>query len=169
MVDLLTIRSTRDGLFILPSFQDLPGRFVQRGGLVGYVLDDEPPLVRTVVAQDDVDDVRQRTLEVNVCFADRLTEVLGGVIRREVPGASEQLPSTILGFGGGGEIAIDPRDASGTKAFEKKFQFDVQITSVAAGSFVGNRAYVRFEHDPEPLGWRMIRKVRQIFLKRFNV
>ena len=68
MVDLLTIRSTRDGLFILPSFQDLPGRFVQRGGLVGYVLDDKPPLVRTVVAQDDVDDVRQRTLGVNVCF-----------------------------------------------------------------------------------------------------
>lgn len=169
MVDLLTIRSTRDGVFILPNPQDLPGRFVQRGGLVGYVLDDEPPLVRTVVDQDDVDDVRQRTLTVNVCFADRLTDVLNGVIRREVPGASEQLPSTILGLGGGGEIAIDPRDASGTKTFEKNFQFDVKITTDAAETFVGNRAYVRFEHDPEPLGWRMVRKVRQIFLKRFNV
>lgn len=169
MVDLLTIRSNRDGVFILPSFQDLPERFVQRGGLMGYVLDGESPLVRTVVAQDDVDDVRQRTLEVKVCFADRLTDVLNGVIRREVPGASEQLPSTILGFGGGGEIAIDPTDASGTKAFEKKFQFDVKITSAAVKTFVGNRAYVRFEHVPEPLGWQMVRKVRQIFLKRFNV
>ncbi len=169
MTDLLTVRSPKDGLFILPSFQDLPGRFVQRGGLMGYVLDGQPPLVRAVVDQDDVDDVRQRTLEVNVCFADRLTEVLAGVVRREVPGASEQLPSTILGFGGGGEIAIDPTDASGTRAFEKKFQFDVQMTDAMAGVLVGNRAYVRFEHVPEPLGWQLVRKVRQIFLKRFNV
>ena len=86
-----------------------------------------------------------------------------------MPGASEKLPSTILGFGGGGEIAVDPSDASGTRAFEKTFQFDVEVTRGEPQTLIGNRAYVRFEHQFEPLGWQMVRKVRQLLLKRFNV
>jgi putative peptide zinc metalloprotease protein len=86
-----------------------------------------------------------------------------------VPGASEKLPSTILGFGGGGEIAVDPTDASGTRAFEKTFQFDVAVENGQPVALIGNRAYVRFEHVLEPLGWQLARKIRQIFLKRFNV
>ncbi len=169
MVDLLTIRSPKDGIFVLPGALDLPGRYVQRGALVGYVLADEPTLVRTVVSQDAVDAVRQRTKRVNIRLADRLAELVTAAIQREVPSGSENLPSTIFGFGGGGEIAVDPQDASGTRAFEKKFQFDVAVQEDLAATFIGERAYVRFEHIPEPLGWQLVRKVRQIFLKRFNV
>ncbi len=169
MVELLTIRSPRDGVLVLPGADDLPGRFVSRGGLLGYVLAGDPPLVRTVVDQDDVDKVRQRTREVRIRFSDRLGEVESGMIRREVPGASEKLPSTILGFGGGGEIAVDPSDASGTRSFEKTFQFDIDVEAGQPGTLIGNRAYVRFEHQLEPLGWQLVRKIRQIFLKRFNV
>jgi putative peptide zinc metalloprotease protein len=169
MVDLLTIRSLKDGSFVLPNAEDLPGRYVQRGGLVGYVLADEPPLVRTVVSQDAIDAVRQRTRTVHIRFAERLTEVVSGSIKREVPGASEKLPSTIFGFGGGGEIAVDPTDASGTRAFEKKFQFDVEVQPGSPETFIGSRAFIRFEHHPEPVGWQLVRKVRQVFLKRFNV
>ncbi len=64
---------------------------------------------------------------------------------------------------------MDPSDASGTKAFEKKFQFDVAVREGPPATLIGNRAYVRFEHQLEPLGWQLVRKVRQIFLKRFNV
>ncbi len=170
-VQLLTVRSGKDGQFILPNSQDLPDRFVTRGGLIGYVITGEPPIVRTVVDQDDVDEVRQSTQVVRIRFADRLNTIVNGIVDREVPGASEQLPSTVLGFGGGGEIAIDPSDQSGTKAFEKQFQFDVRISTTAGlvKTFIGNRAYVRFEHEPVPLGWQIMRKIRQIFLKRFNV
>jgi putative peptide zinc metalloprotease protein len=169
MVDLLLVRSAKDGVFVLPGAEDLQGRFVPRGGLLGYVLADEAPLVRTVVAQDDMDDVRQRTRYVRIRFADRLAEVLNGVIRREVPGATGKLPSTILGFGGGGEIAVDPSDDSGVQAFETTFQFELEVTTGESNEFIGNRAYVRFEHEPEPLGWQIVRKIRQLLLKRFNV
>ena len=169
MVDLLAIRSPKDGVFLLPEASDLTGRYVKRGGLVGYVLADERPLVRTVVSQDFVDPVRQRTERVYIRFASRLEDVLSGKIRREVPGGTEQLPSTIFGFGGGGEIAVDPQDATGTRAFEKKFQFDVTVLENLSAAYIGERVYLRFEHAPEPLGWQLFRKIRQIFLKRFNV
>jgi len=29
--------------------------------------------------------------------------------------------------------------------------------------------YARFEHPPEPIAWRMVRAVRQLFLKQFLV
>ncbi len=169
LLDLLTIRSARDGVFILPDAGDLPGRFVPHGALLGYVLGDEAPMVRTVVAQEDIDKVRRRTREVRIRFADRLADVVPAVIRREIPGASEQLPSTILGFGGGGEIAIDPSDVSGRRAFAKNFQFEIEATAGDLATLIGNRVYVRFEHEPEPLGSQLYRKIRQIFLKRFNV
>lgn len=169
LVDLLTIRSPKAGTFVLPGAKDLPGRFVQRGGLLGYVLTGEPPLVRTVVSQDSVDEVRQKTRKVRIRFADSLADVFTASIQREVPSASEKLPSTILGFGGGGEIAVDPADSTGTKAFEKRFQFDVKVTQGEPASLIGNRAYVRFEHEFEPLGWQLVKKIRQLFLKRFNV
>jgi putative peptide zinc metalloprotease protein len=86
-----------------------------------------------------------------------------------VPGATGKLPSTILGFGGGGEIAVDPSDDSGVQAFETTFQFELEVTTGESNEFIGNRAYVRFEHEPEPLGWQIVRKIRQLLLKRFNV
>jgi hypothetical protein len=34
---------------------------------------------------------------------------------------------------------------------------------------LGEHVYARFEHDPEPLAWRIYRSVRQLFLERFSV
>jgi hypothetical protein len=32
----------------------------------------------------------------------------------------------------------------------------------------GTRVFVRFRHDPEPLGWQVIRRVRQLMLAQFD-
>ena len=102
-------------------------------------------------------------------MVERIGPVLRAVIKREVPGGLERLPSTVLGRAGGGEIATDPRDNQGTKAFEKMFQFDVELTRPLDRVFVGGRVYVRFDHDPEPLAFQWYRQLRQMFLRRFNV
>ena len=79
---------------------------------------------RVVVPQADVDLVRQRTRNVQVRLTERISEMVPALIKREVPAATDQLPSMALGSEGGGEIAIDPRDGQGVKAFQKIFQFD---------------------------------------------
>ncbi len=38
-----------------------------------------------------------------------------------------------------------------------------------AVSAIGGRVHVRFDHGWEPIGWRLYRSLRQVFLKRFNV
>ena len=165
----LELRSPHRGMFVLPEAEKILERFVSQGELIGYVLAEQSPLVSVVVGQEDIDLVRRKTRKVRVLFADRLTNDSVGTLIREVPGATERLPNTVLGFGGGGKIAVDPTDVSGTKTFEKSFLFDVEVESIAFPIHVGKRAYVRFEHTAEPLGFQWYRAVRQIFLKRFNV
>ena len=165
----LEVRSPSDGRWIVPHAQDLPGRYLKQGDLVGYVLAIDRPTVRVVVPQSTVDLVRQRCRRVKARMVERIGPVLSAVIKREVPGGLERLPSTVLGRGGGGEIATDPRDNQGTKAFEKMFQFDVELTRPLDRAFVGGRVYVRFDHGPEPLAFQWYRQLRQMFLRRFNV
>jgi putative peptide zinc metalloprotease protein len=91
------------------------------------------------------------------------------MIKREVPAATDELPSRTLSQEGGGQIAIDPRDQLGVKAFQKVFLFDVELLDDAGFYNVGGRVYVRFDHGWEPLIWRWYRSVRQLFLRKFNV
>jgi putative peptide zinc metalloprotease protein len=165
----LTVRSAAEGTFVVPMPEDLPGRFVKRGELLGYVLNRSTITARVVVSQSDVDFVRQRTQGVEARFPQRIAESLPALLRREVPAATDQLPGRALSREGGGEIAIDPRDMMGVKAFQKVFLFDVELPTFEGLLKVGGRVHVRFDHGKEPLFWRLYRGVRQLFLKRFNL
>jgi putative peptide zinc metalloprotease protein len=167
--DDLTIRSTADGTFVIPMPQDFPGRFVRRGELLGYVLNRSAIIARVVVSQADIDFVRQQTFGVKVRFPESVAEVQLAGLLREVPAATDQLPSRTLSLEGGGEIAIDPRDMMGIKTFQKIFLFDIELPPPAGLYNVGGRVYVRFDHGKEPMFWRWYRGIRQLFLKRFNV
>jgi putative peptide zinc metalloprotease protein len=165
----LTIRSRTTGTFVVPVADDLPGRFVRQGDLLGYVVELGQITVRTVVAQSDIDLVRYRTRQVHVRLAERIADSKPAGIVRIVPGATERLPTTALGSEGGGRIAIDPRDTQGVTAIQKLFQIDLELPAHARVLDVGGRAYVRFDHGWAPLAVQFYLEVRQIFLARFNV
>lgn len=165
----LIIRSPSEGTFYLPMAQDLPGRYVKRGELLGYVLDPQTITVRVVVPQKDVDFVRLKTKEVKVRFTERISQKLPAALKREVPAATDRIPSRTLTREGGGEVPIDPRDRLGIKAFQKVFLFDVEVLENIGLYNVDGRVYVRFDHGCEPLIWRWYRSIRQLFLRRFNV
>lgn len=165
----LTIRSGTDGTFVVPTPENLPGRFVKKGEQLAYVVELGTVTIRTVVPQGAIDLVRFYTRRVEVRLAERLTAVVDGAIRRVVPGASEQLPTTALGSEGGGQIVIDPRDPKGVTAVQKVFQVDVEVPAESSRLNVGGRAYVRFDHGWEPLAVQWYFTIRQLFLSRFSV
>jgi len=165
----LTIRSRTEGTFVVPLAADLPERFVRKGELLGHVVELGTITVRTVIPQAYIDLVRQQTRRVEVRLAERLAETVPAVITREVPGASERLPSPALGSQGGGELATDPLDKQGVKALQNVFQVDLELSAPWRVVDVGGRAHVRFDHGWAPLGLQWYRQVRQLFLARFNV
>jgi putative peptide zinc metalloprotease protein len=164
----LIVRSRADGVFIVPQAENLPGRFVQQGAKLGYVLNFAALTARVVVPQADVDLVRHRSKKVELRLADRVSESLPAVMVREVPAASEDLPSTALGTQGGGSVAVDPGDQRGLKAIQKLFQFELGLPTNVGIKTLGGRVYVRFDHGWEPLMSRWIRQLRQLFLAKFD-
>jgi putative peptide zinc metalloprotease protein len=165
----LTVRSRAAGAFVVPSPEDLPGRFVRKGELIGYAVELDRVTVRAVVPQEAVELVRHRMAGVDVRLAEQLDVVVPGAIWRAVPGGSERLPAPALGTEGGGQVAIDPRDRQGLTAMTRHFQVDIELPTASRRLNVGGRAYVRFDHGREPLAAQWYAHVRRLFLARFNV
>ena len=165
----LVVRSETAGTFTVPSPEDLPNRFVRKGELMGYVLDNQRTTIRAAVSQPIIDLVRSRTDKIDVRLSERLDEVVTAKVIRAVPGASEELPSKALGTAGGGRIATDPTDAGGLKAAEKIFQIDLEIPARSELVNLGGRCYIRFNHGSAPLAVQFYLQLRQLFLSRFDL
>jgi putative peptide zinc metalloprotease protein len=165
----LNVRSPGGGTFEMGDVQNAPGRFVQRGELLAYVTNRAPTIVRVVVPQSAADDVRQGTLNVVVRPVAAPGQVFAARLLRVVPGATQQLPSLVLSLEGGGKIGLDPNQPGDAKAIERLFVLDVQLQDGVVIDQVGSRVYVRFEHDPEPIGTQWMKTVKRVFLKKLNV
>jgi putative peptide zinc metalloprotease protein len=165
----LVFRSPASGRFIVPNAADLPGRFVSKGQLVGYVVEPGELTARVALLQDDIAIVRRDTRGVEVMLADWASDPVPARIRREVPGASLQLPTAALGSAGGGPIAVDPRDKQGVTALRQIFQLELTLPAEVRSEYLGARVFVRFSHGFEPAGFQLYRALRRLLLRQFNV
>ncbi|MCO6412449.1 MAG: HlyD family efflux transporter periplasmic adaptor subunit [Thiogranum sp.] len=166
-VDALLIRSPISGTFLIEQPEDMPGRFLRQGERLGYVADMEHPTVRVAVPQADIGVVRTMTKDVSVRLAKQLNVSIPASISRQVPAARDRLPSPVLGSMGGGSFAVEAEDPDGVRTPEGIFE--IELTLPVETDYLGERVYVRFDHGSEPLARQWQRRLRQLFLSRFNV
>jgi putative peptide zinc metalloprotease protein len=165
----LTIRAATDGVFVAPRSVDLPGRLAQQGTLLAHVINLDSLTVRAVVPQEDIGLLGERLEGVEVRLSERLSEVIPARLKRVVPAASAELPSRALGQEGGGQLPVDLRDQSGASAVAKFFVVELEVPVATKVVNAGGRVHVRFDHGLEPLASQWYRRVRQLFLSRFDV
>jgi putative peptide zinc metalloprotease protein len=168
----LVVEAERSGRFVLAPEEDapgMPGRFVKRGQLLGYVIADRNPVVRLLASQADVDLIDQSTTTVEAYLAEDVEHPIAARILRESPAAQQDVPSLALTTRGGGTIALDPSQTRRPQALFSFFQLDVELLEPTASQLLGSRVYVRFEHPNEPIAWRFLRSMRQFFLGQFHV
>ncbi len=165
----LLVRSPAQGKFVLIDARNLPGHFVKQGELLGYIVAEQRPTIRTLVSQADIGLLRERVTGVEVRLAEAVGTPLEANIERIVPSADLQLPSAALGTAGGGVIPVDPDDADGLRALESHFQLDLSLPEGVRNPHIGGRVHVRFEHGSMPLAMQWYRSLRQLFLRKFYV
>ena len=112
-MDELLMSSPSSGLFILPEEDSLAGRFVTQGALLGYIMGVSDSMVVVVVDQSDISLVRENTRRVELRLAGSLSRLHTARIDRQIPAASDRLPSRVLGTAGGGAIPVNPDRCSG--------------------------------------------------------
>lgn len=165
-LDATNIRSNKTGIVRLHRYQDLPGKFVRRGSYLGYMDSQGVNQARIAIPQSAINSVRNDTQTLNIRQANNIFHSYSGIVLREIPQASADIPNAALTTEGGGDIVLDPRANEKAKALENWFQFDVE-TEISGN--VGERIYVRFEHSSETLYQKLYRQIRRTFLKQFSV
>ncbi len=165
----LAVTTARPGRFLVADPTAAGGRFVQKGEVIGHIVDDGGLVVRTIVPQTEIDLVRARTAQVAVRLGTDGGTTWTGRIERIVPAAVGRLPHPALATTGGGPILIDTTAPDKLKPLEVVYEVDVRVPELPPRAWLGLRAAVRFEHPAEAIGFRVLRSLRQLFLRQLHV
>ena len=168
-IDHLVLVAGAPGRLLVPRAADVEGRYLKQGEQLGFVLEGALRSARIVVSQDDIGQVRRQVQRVRVRLADRLDTAYEARIVREVPGGSDRLPARSLSSAAGGRHAVDPSDKDGTRTLNRVFQFELLLPPEVGDLQLGTRLYAKLDHPAEPLGVQGWRRLRQLFLSRFDV
>ena len=165
----LVIRSPADGQFVVGQAQDMTGKYVHKGDLLGHVVLNELPILLVTVPETVADRVRRETRGIEVRIAGQLDQVRKAVIVRERPYIDDQAPHAALTTLGGGSILLNPSDQRSLRSLDRMMQFELAFLDPMSVATVGQRAHIRFEFENEPAAVQIYRTVRQLFLGWFNV
>ncbi|MCV6611939.1 MAG: hypothetical protein OIF55_14275 [Amphritea sp.] len=164
----LAIRARVAGLFVVPDAEQLVGRYIERGTLLGYVYGPQQRIVRAAIQQKNIGLIQQQTLTAEIRVASLMTQTIPSHITRQQPGGSHRLPNQALGAAGGGTLAVQ-RTGEGLQTVENTFVVDLELPEEALVAGIGERAYIRFVHGEEPLLLQWLRRTKQLFMGQLAV
>jgi len=164
----LVVRSPSSGIFRITRPYHLPGSFLRQGDEFALIEKPDQVRVRAALMQDEVGLVRQATAGVRVKFSSNPRLSIKAEMAQDIPVATRDLPSQVLGAQGGGRIAVDSTHPSGTRVKEEVFLLDLALSDFVQSGHYGERAYVRFQHPAEPLAAQWYRALQQLFIRHFS-
>ncbi len=165
----MSIKASTTGTLVIPNADDLPGRFVRQGELLGYIVDRAPNTVRMAVSQDNIGQLRQHIDNIRIRFASDPGREYTAKIIRQAPEATNQLPSAALSVNGGGPFITRPDPQNPDRSLHKVFLVDLLFNPEQQHIPFGTRAHVRVDHGGEPVATQVMRRIRQVFLRQLNV
>lgn len=165
----LDVKAGAAGRLIMATASDLPGQYVERGDLVGYVKGETGLVIRAVVPESEIALVRDRARRAHVRLISNPGVVHNAVIRRIGPSSTRKLPNPALSTEGGGRFSLDPAAQSPGQALTPFYEIELDADSIDDQNRIGGRAYIRIDLGREPLGAQIYRRARQVFLERLNV
>ena len=172
--DELTIKAPIDGYLVAPDIEHFAGRFFNTGEEICTVQETNQLEVRGTIAQADAQLVTRRPAEwdkldklpIEVRTVGDIASPLPATGYTVVPQATKEIPHPALTSQGGGEVAPDPKDQSGTKSANPEFELRVELNNPNNDYVPGQRAYVRMTIRKEPLMIQWKRAIYQLIQAR---
>ncbi len=178
-LDNLVLRTPQAGTIVGGLIKQLTGQYITRGQIVAQVVDlgsmrvtalvDQAQNARLFDAMNPVETVELRT-------AGCLDQTLPSRLVKAFPSGRSQLPHPALGYGGGGDIAVDPEDPQGQTTMRPQFELWLELPGQRPESnnsiiaYPGQRVYVRLTLERRvPYLTQWIHRIRQLFRERLAV
>ena len=166
-VAALEVRAGTSGTVALDTRRLVVGQHLQQGQIAAHVLPPGAPLVRALVANEDIAIVRAQPGQIEVALAHAGGDTVAAQWLRSVPRASTELITPALGERAGGPIAQDPNDREGRHAREPRFEVELRLPE-GMTAHVGARAWVSFRHGDATLAELTMQFLRRSFLRHFK-
>jgi putative peptide zinc metalloprotease protein len=163
----LVVRAAVAGRLVIAQRINRVGQYLPQGELVAHVVTHGAPLVRTLVRNEDIAQVREGARSIQVALAPAPDVAAAAQPQGAVPRASAALPSAALGDAAGGSIALDPSDSQGRTALEPRFQVDLRLQA-GVDARIGERALVTFSHADASAAALIAQFARRSFLRHFE-
>ena len=169
----LKILATIDGVWFDNKLQDKKYSLVKQRELLGKIIVPDSYQFIGVVTQDKASDLF--LLEKDDIYANIK---LYGIAHLDfdvfnvniIPYEKNYLPSAVLGFAAGGDIAVDRSDESGLKSLESFFEIKVDINSKNIQYLYHDRSGVlKIELPLKPLGTQFTEFVEKLLQKRYKI
>ena len=163
----LTVVAPFDGQLIAPNLHEMMNRHLARGAEAAVVADTRQLEVVTLVEQRDSQQVlNARNPKTEIRPSGSLMTILYGTAIEDRGPAHDYATHPALTQAGGEEIAVDPHDPSGKKLATPQFELRVKLADDDARFVAGQKAYVRFKLDKQPLIEQWGRRFWQLIQKR---
>ncbi|WP_442885884.1 hypothetical protein [Cypionkella sp.] len=141
---------------------------MHHGDELGYVWSNAGLTIRVALGQDAAELVRGRLKAVDIRLLRDQNLRIPAHVSAFVPEGSFLLPSPALSTVGGGDILADPSDPQRGHSVDSLFQFDLSPDAKLPPTLIGERVLVHFDHGTEPIGYRVMRWLRQTFLRQMK-
>lgn len=165
----LSIIAEQAGIFAPVENTLLPGRYIQQGVRIGYVVNGVDWTVRTVIPENRAPQLRAGVNRASVRLAQAGHVEIEAAMLRETPALTRQLPNSVLSQHAGGFIVTDPYDTTHTQSLENLFEVELVLPAETPVFGLGQRAWVQLEHPAEAFITRLWRLGRSVWLTRDNL
>jgi putative peptide zinc metalloprotease protein len=173
LATLLEVRAPQDGEWVAPALHERQGSWIERGQPLGELVDRSRFRFSAVLPQSQAAELFGQADaggELRLMHARGVDVPVARL--RLVPYQRQRLMSPVLGFGGGGDVAVRPDDASGTLATEPFFELQAELgdpTLAGLVAYHGLSGVLRVPVPARPLGERAIAALRQLLQQRYQL
>jgi putative peptide zinc metalloprotease protein len=167
----LQVRASQDGDWVAPDLHEQLGTWMQRGQVLGEVVDARSFRFVAVMPQEQANILFQNNFhQAELRLSGQADATLALPQVSIIPFQSDKLPSTALGWLGGGEIAVNTQEPSGTQAMESFFLLQSEIPSEQRHGLTvlhGLSGTLRLQIPAQPLASQAYRALKQLVQKRY--
>jgi putative peptide zinc metalloprotease protein len=167
----LTVRAREAGIWVAPPMKDLIGAWLNRGSVVGQIVNEGAFRFSAIVSQDEATELFTGKInKAEVRLHGQGGENLAVSKFKMIPYKQQKLPSAALGWRGGGDVPISAKDEKGVQAAEPFFQIYADIVpSPEVLLLHGMSGKLRLTLNPKPLLFQWVHKFRQLLQKRYQI
>ncbi len=171
--DQLAVRTPASGEWVAPALHENEGNWLARGQPLGETIQRSGFRFVAVVPQEQANELfEQKADHAAVKLTGQADVAIDAGGFQLIPYQQQKLLSPVLGWMGGGDIAVQTDDRSGATAAESFFALHVRLPQQLPAGLAplhGMSGQVRVSLPGKPLFWQARRSLQQLLQKRYQL